>query len=72
MDIRMYRFMDKLEIQVTLAAIRICFCSWLQIVPVVFCAVEVLKWDDENGFKDCREDSEEEEKHLSSLYIYYL
>ena len=61
MDINMYRFMDKLEIQVALAAIRIRLCSWLQIVPVVFCAVDILKRDDENRFEIRKRRSEEDE-----------
>ncbi len=43
-----YRFMDELEIQVALAAIGIRLCSGLQIVPVVFSTVEILKLHDTN------------------------
>ena len=40
--------MDELEIQVALAPIRIRLCSGLQIVPVVFSTVEILKTDNMN------------------------
>lgn len=48
MDGTFYRFMDKLEIQVALAPIRIRLCSGLQIVPAVFSAVKILKLDNTN------------------------
>lgn len=39
----LYCFMDELEVQMALAAIGIRLCSGLQVVPVVFSTVEILK-----------------------------
>lgn len=38
-----HRFMDELKVEVALATIRISLCSWLQIVPGVLRAVEILQ-----------------------------
>lgn len=37
--------MDELEVQVTLAPVGVRLRSWLQVVPVVFCTVQILKLD---------------------------
>lgn len=35
--------MDELEVEVTLSTVRIRLCSGLEVVPVIFSAVEVLQ-----------------------------